>query len=454
MKIAVRILSLIVLISSTSLFAQDNIFNGVWQGKLAVSGQELRIVFHITQTEDGKYTASMDSPDQGAKGIPVNSVEINNTEITLNLISIGGLFTGELQDDKQTIKGNWTQGGYTFPLVLRINETAPAPVRPQEPRAPFPYHEQEIKITNPEQGNTIAGTFTFPKGAGSYPAVILITGSGAQDRDETIFGHKPFWVLADYLTCKGFAVFRYDDRGVNSSTGNLSVSTIEDLSTDVLAAVNYLKKQSAVNPQKIGLIGHSEGGLTASLAAAENTDIAFVVLMAAPGIIGSEIICDQVGDITRLQGASEEEVRQNMNLQRKILDIVKQEKDSRIAMKKLKDVVHADKHAQIKILLSPKYRSLISFDPALVLINVKCPVLALIGSKDIQVKAGKNLDAISKILKAGGNTDFQTKEILGVNHLFQTAETGAVSEYGRIEETISSRVLEVISDWLKNKTGI
>ncbi len=295
---------------------------------------------------------------------------------------------------------------------------------------------------------------TYPKDKKRHAALILISGSGAQDRDETIFGHKPFLLLADYLTRQGFAVFRYDDRGVNASSGKLTTSTLYDLSTDVLTIVQRLKKLTMIDTVKIGLLGHSEGGLVAALSASDNKGIAYVVLMASPGIVGSEVICDQVGALSKLAGLSTEEVQKNMAQQRRILDIVKQEKNQTVAAKKLKDVIPPSKQAQIKILLSTKYRSLITFDPASVLINVGCPVLALNGSKDIQVAAKKNLDAIAAILQRGGNTDFQTKEIAEVNHLFQTAQTGAISEYGTIKETMNPVVLEIVGEWLKQKTGI
>ncbi len=453
MKLSLKAAGIIMLIFGTSLFAQD-VFNGIWQGKLAISGQGLRIVFHISQDENGSFKATMDSPDQGARGIAVDEVIINETELELKLTSIGGAFKGTLKEDGQTIDGTWTQSGYSFPLCLSINGSPENAPQKKKIKAVVPYSEKELSILNEPQGNTIAGTLTFPKDKKRHPALILISGSGAQDRDETILGHKPFLVLADYLTRKGFAVFRYDDRGVNGSSGKLATSTLEDLSTDVLTIVQYLKKLDMIDTGKIGLLGHSEGGLVASLSAAEDKNITFVVLMASPGIVGSEVICDQVGALSKLAGLSPELVQKNITEQRKILDIVKQEKNDTIAAKKLEEVVPPAKHAQIKILLSAKYRSLISFDPASVLINVDCPVLALNGSKDIQVEAKKNLDAIAAVLQKGGNTDFQTKEIAGVNHLFQTAQTGAVSEYGTIKETLKPAVLEIINEWLKQKTGI
>jgi pimeloyl-ACP methyl ester carboxylesterase len=446
-------LTLLSLITALLFFvhasAQDINLPGTWQGKLEVSGQELRIVFNISQNEDGGFSAKMDSPDQGAANIPVSSVLVDEREITLNVKSINGVYKGTLQDDNQTIKGAWTQSGYEFPLNLKKGGIAPPISRPQEPKRPFPYEEKEVLIKNSEQGISLSGILTLPKSSGPHAAIILISGSGAQDRDETILGHKPFFVLSDYLTRRGFAVLRYDDRGVGGSTGKLSTSTNEDLATDVIAAVNYLKELGNIDKNKIGLIGHSEGGIIAQLTAVKIPGISFIVLMAAPGINGLEIICDQAAYSSRAYGLNEEVVLQNVALQRKILEIVKNEKDNKIAAKKLNDLLPENKKSQIKILLSVKYRSLISFDPAPVLQKVKCPVLAINGGKDSQVNSKKNLEAIAGALSKGGNTNYSTQEIPNVNHLFQTANTGSVSEYGKIEETISPKVLELIVTWLQ-----
>jgi pimeloyl-ACP methyl ester carboxylesterase len=391
----------------------------------------------------------MDSPDQGATNIPVTEVLISEKEITLKVKSIGGIYQGNMQDDKQTIKGVWTQNKYQFSLNLTKSTTAPEVNRPQEPKKPYPYDEKDISIRNSEQGITLTGTFTFPKNTVARAAIILISGSGAQDRDETIFVHKPYLVLSDFLTRKGFAVLRYDDRGVGGSTGSLSNSTIDDLSTDVIAAVNYIKTTENFDMNNIGLIGHSEGGWVASLVAAKIPDISFIILLATPGISGLEIVCDQVENLNKTMGLKEDVVRQNVALQRRILEIVKNEKDDKIATEKLIDLVPENKKAQIKTLISVKYRSMISFDPQSVLKVVKCPVLALNGEKDIQVNSSKNLKAISVALKEGGNTNYITQEIPHVNHLFQTSKTGLISEYGKIEETISNNVLELIEDWIQ-----
>lgn len=447
---SLTLLSLItVIFFFTHANAQDINLSGAWQGKLQLPGQELRIVFKISQDEKGQFSAKMDSPDQGATNIPVSAVTLNERAITLNIKSIGGMYKGILQDGNQTIQGKWKQGGYEIPLNLNKIIVVPEIRRPQEPKKPFPYEEKEVTIKNSEQGISLAGTLTTPKSTGPHAAIILISGSGAQDRNETIFGHKPFFVLADYLTRRGFAVLRYDDRGVGGSTGNLSTSSIGDLATDVIAAVNYLKKLDNIDKKKIGLTGHSEGGMIASMVAVKIPDIAFIVLMAAPGIDGLELICDQVTNIGRANGLNKQTILQNVALQRKILEVVKNEKNDAIAAKKLSDLLPENKKSQVKTLLSAKYRSFISCDPRNVLNQVKCPVLAANGEKDIQVNSKKNLGAIADALKEGGNTNYLTQEIPHVNHLFQTADTGLISEYGKIEETISTGVLELIGSWIQ-----
>ena len=446
---------LCLLISGFLLFiqtyAQDVQYPGIWQGKLQLPGQELRIVFNISKNQNGQLIAKMDSPDQGATNIPVTEVLANEKEIILKVNSIGGVYKGNMQNDKQTIKGLWKQNNYQFSLNLSKVTSAPEVKRPQEPIKSYPYDEKDISIINPEQGITLAGTFTFPKNKIARAAIILISGSGAQDRDETIFGHKPYLVLADYLTRKGFAVLRYDDRGIGGSTGSLSNSTIEDLSTDMIAAVKYLKTSENFDKCNIGLIGHSEGGWIASLVATKIPDISFLILLATPGISGLEIVCDQIANLNSAMELKEDVVRQNVALQRSILEIVKNEKDDKIATEKLTDLVPENKQAQIKTLISVKYRSMISFDPKSVLKRVKCPVLALNGEKDIQVNSSKNLKAISVALEEGGNTTYLTQEIPLVNHLLQTANTGLISEYAKIEETISHHVLELIGDWIQTR---
>jgi pimeloyl-ACP methyl ester carboxylesterase len=439
---------------------------GIWQGALKVPGGELKIVFKIFKAENGSLQATMDSPDQGAFDIPTSKVSFENDSLRIEASSIGGLYQGKVKLDFSTIDGQWQQSGMTFPLDLEKVEQAPKLNRPQEPQKPYPYIEEEVSYQNQSAGITLAGTLTLPDSVGKFPAVILITGSGAQDRDETIFGHRPFLVLADYLTRQGIAVLRVDDRGVGGSTGDVSNSTSEDFATDVLAGINYLKTRSQINPEQIGLIGHSEGGIVAPMVAAQSNDVAFIVLMAGTGLTGEEILYLQADLIGRASGASDSSIEKNRASQQQIFSVLKNEKDDSVMVSKLQKIIketltqisaeekkaigEADKYidAQIKQITSPWFRFFQTFDPKKALIDVKCPVLAINGELDLQVPPQENLAAIEAALKAGGNSQVTTKILPNLNHLFQTSETGSPAEYVKIEETFSPVALKVIGDWI------
>ncbi len=298
----------------------------------------------------------------------------------------------------------------------------------------------------------------------------MITGSGSQDRDETIFNHKPFLVIADFLTRRGIAVLRVDDRGVGKSTGSPAKATSKDFVGDVLSGVDYLKSRKEINHDQIGLIGHSEGGLIAPMAAVESPDVAFIVLMAGPGLTGEQILYKQSALIGKVDGKSDEEISQNLDLMKKLYHVVKDEKDSAVASVKLHKVFDnyyeslSDKEKkeiknsgqnfdlQIKTIMSPWFRYFLTYNPVPVLEKVKCPVLAINGSKDLQVPPEEDLAAIKKALEEGGNKNFEVKELPGLNHLFQPAKTGSPLEYGKIEETISPEALKIMCDWILKVT--
>lgn len=444
---------------------------GIWMGNLTVpGGLELRIVFNISINPDGSINASMDSPDQGVSGIPVESVSYKNGNLNLGVKSIPGSFEGIYQENNKTIEGEWKQAGSVFPLVLNRIEKAPETHREQDPIKPYPYTEEEVVYENKEAGVKLAGTLTLPQSEGPFPAVILITGSGQQNRNEEIAGHRPFLVLSDYLTRKGIAVLRVDDRGIGGSTGNVSQDTTVDFAGDVLTGVEYLKSRKEIDPSQIGLIGHSEGGLIAPMVAIKSPDIAFIVLMAAPGVTGEEILYMQSDRITRAEGASNETIVQNEALMRRIYSVVKEEKNNIAAEEELREILrteiantseqktessgHSEAviDAQVTALTSPWMRFFLTYDPRPTLMKVKCPVLAITGEKDLQVPPEENLRAIDDALKAGGNKDYVVKELPGLNHLFQTAKTGSPSEYAKIEETISPDALEIIGNWILEHT--
>ncbi|MCK4322618.1 alpha/beta hydrolase [candidate division WOR-3 bacterium] len=465
--LALLILTGVTLVSPQELYAKvvEDV-KGIWQGTLEVSGVELRIVFKISLDPDGALTAAMDSPDQGITDIPVSEVIIEDGNLIINVKAIQGVYEGKLKEDGTTIEGQWKQSGVSLPLILEKVEEAPEISRPQEPKKPYPYDEEEVIYENKNASIKLAGTLTLPRTEGPFPTVLLISGSGAQDRNETVFEHRPFLVLADYLTRCGIAVLRMDDRGVGGSSGVFEEATSKDFAGDVLTGVEYLKSHKEINPEQIGLIGHSEGGIIAPMVAEESEDVAFILLLAGTGLPGEEILYLQGALIARTGGTSEEEIAKNRAVQEQIFSVLKKEEDNEIAEKKLRIIyenalvelseeekeslgdLEAYIESQIQMVLSPWFRFFLTYDPKHALKKVKCPVLAIIGEKDLQVPPKENLEAIEEALKAGGNEDYTLKELKGLNHLFQNAETGYPSEYGKIEETISPSALRFMGDWI------
>lgn len=470
-RITLLIVVLVVLglIVPTLVYSDEGI-EGIWQGALKVPGTEIRVVFKISKKTDVILTATMDSPDQGAKDIPVDEVTFENDNLRLEVKSILGVFEGKFEEDGLTIEGEWKQAGQSLPLVLKRVDKAPEFRRPQEPKKPYPYEEEEIIYENEKAGIKLAGTLTLPRMEGLFPAVLLISGSGPQDRNETVFNHRPFLVLADHLTRRGIAVLRVDDRGVEGSTGDFSQATSEDFASDVFAGIQYLKSRKEINPEQIGLIGHSEGGVIAPIVAIQSPDVAYIVLMAGTGLTGEEILYLQGALIRKAEGKSDEEIAEGRVLQERIFAVVKHEKDSTVAKNELRKILEdaltelseqekkamgdpeAFLESQIQGVLSPWFRYFLTYDPKPTLMKVKCPVLAINGEKDLQVPPKENLEAIEEALKAGENKHYTIKELSNLNHLFQTAQTGSPSEYLTIEETMSSTALKTIADWILEQT--
>lgn len=447
-------------------------FAGVWQGSLRISVIELRLLVMLNKSETGELAGTMDSLDQNAKGIPISKAEENGRSLLFEIAAIGGSYNGELSEDGSEIAGEWEQGGQKMALILKRLEKAPDLGRPQEPKKPYPYAEEEVAFENQDAGITLAGTLTIPRSQGPHPAVVLLTGSGPQDRDEAIMGHRPFLVLADYLTRQGIAVLRFDDRGVGKSGGSFGKATNLDFTSDALAAVAYLKGRSEVDSKHIGLLGHSEGGITAPRAAVQSKDVAFIGLLAGVGVPMEELLFRQGQDIARTMGADEKALAKQTEIQRRIFSIARENggdanaedairsvleeatADLTPEQKKSLGVTDANIKSQAKMVLSTWFRDILSYDPRPILQRVKCPVLAINGEKDLQVAAKPNLEAIRDAVQKGGNMNVLTVELPGLNHLFQECKTGAISEYGQIEETINPAALKVISDWIREKTGL
>ena len=450
--------SILLLVAAQLAMAQGGPgVEGNWMGTLDTGPVKLRLALKVAKSAEGSLSATMDSLDQGAKDLPVTSIAQNGMAVKLEMRRIGGGYEGKLNAAGSEMSGTWTQGGASLPLVFRRVDKPPVLSRPQEPKKPYPYSEVEVTYENKAGGAKLAGTLTLPPGNGPFPAVLLITGSGQQDRDEALMGHRPFLVLADHLTRKGIAVLRVDDRGVGGSTGEVKNATSEDFAGDVLAGVEFLKNRGKpIDAHKIGLIGHSEGGMIAPMVAARSRDVAFIVMMAGDGVPGDEILMAQVELLSKAAGVPADAISKNLELERQVLAIVKQESDPKAREARLREWKEKSAPqtpaAQLQAVMTPWMRFFVTYDPATALRKVTCPALALNGELDLQVPADLNLPAIEKALKAGGNRDHQIVKLPKLNHLFQTTQTGAVDEYARIEETIAPVALETMSAWILRHT--
>jgi fermentation-respiration switch protein FrsA (DUF1100 family) len=441
---------------------------GDWLGTLQAGGTELRIAFHFA-SEDGSVTGTMDSLDQSATGITVADVRLAGRTVSLTVPSAGGRYEGQLSDDGQRIDGTWSQGPNQLPLVLDRTDALPAPERPQEPTEPLPYDALEVSFGHGTTGAELAGTLTLPRAEGPVPGVVLVSGSGPQDRDETVFGHRPFLVLADHLTRSGIAVLRYDDRGVGASGGDFASATSRDFADDAGAAVSYLRRRPEVARDLVGIVGHSEGGLIAPMVAVEDPELAFIVLLAGPGLTGEQILYRQ-GELIALAGGTPPRlVEVNRATQERLFAVVREEEDVSAARTRM-EAVFSDFFAslsardlaalgvtgdpteyasrQIDQILTPWFRFFLTYDPVPTLRRVQIPVLALNGEKDLQVPSKENLQAIEDALRGGGNADVTARELPGLNHLFQTSATGSPSEYYGIEETMSPAALAAVTEWI------
>lgn len=436
------------------LFAQVGGIEGEWQGTLNTGTLKMRLAFHVTKDANG-YSTKIDSIDQGVKGIPVAKTTFDGGKVHMDIPGIQGNFDGTLTADGKQIQGTFTQGA-GLPLTLeRVGKIAELK-RPQEPKPPFPYDATEVTYEN--DGIKLAGTLTTPKTGGPFAAALMITGSGPQDRDESLMGHKPFWVIADFLTRHGVAVLRVDDRGMGKSTGKSTQTTIQEMAKDVLAGVAFLKTRKEIDAKRIGVIGHSEGGIVGPLAAAQSPDISFVILLAGTGVTGEQVLYLQSEMIEQSMGLGDAAVAANRKIQELIFNTLRTEQgaDTMAAIAKLKEAWKSQYggdapraiEVQFESITQPELRSFLFYDPAETLKKLKVPVLALNGSRDVQVPAKQNLPAIVTALTAGGNPDVTAVELPGLNHLFQHCKTCAPAEYGDLEETFSPEAMEIMAQWL------
>ncbi|HEX6371177.1 MAG TPA: alpha/beta fold hydrolase [Longimicrobium sp.] len=438
---------------------------GSWGGVLTGGATRLRLKLIVQPTGD-ELSATFVSVDQGGASFPA-TVEVRADSVIVDAGMVGAAYHAVLSADGDTLTGTWTQGPGSLPLVMvRGADAAMAVSRPQEPRRPFPYREEEVSYAS-AAGVRLAGTLTLPAGEGPHPAVLLVTGSGPQDRDETIYSHRPFAVLADYLTRRGIAVLRVDDRGMGESTGSFGAADSEDFADDALAGVRFLDARRDIGP--VGIIGHSEGGMIAPMVAARAPEVRFVVLMAGPGIPIREAMLLQSDRVLRAYSLPDSLVRRLTQLQGELYAAMLAEPDSAALEARLREVGtrflatlspqeqalpglrSADVSASVRLLVTPWWRWFVRYDPGPALRRVTVPVLALNGSLDVQVVADENLAGLRQALS--GNPDATVEKLEGLNHLFQTAVTGAPGEYGQIEETLAPAVLQRIGDWIVGRVG-
>lgn len=430
------------------VFSQN--ITGSWYGNLDVHGQKLPLVFHIDK-DGNELKSTFDSPTQGAKGIPIKNTLFENDELKFVAPDLGITFTGRFNAEK--IEGTFTQSGLNFPLILTRNEKTTVVNRPQTPKPPFNYNSDDVTFINEKEGNLLAGTIAEPKNfKKNQPILVMITGSGAQNRNEEMFEHQPFWVIADYLAKKGIATLRLDDRGIGGSEKGKDGATSVDFASDINSAVNYLVKNGY---KKIGLIGHSEGGMIAPMVANTNKKVKFLVLLAAPGIPIIDLTLDQNKKLAESANLPQAAIDEVLAIKSKTFTYAKryEGKDfkadfTKYLQENYSNMPAPERVAYIDQMSSPWFQYFIKFNPNDYLSKVKIPVLAVDGSLDLQVSAKENLAGIKNSMTKAGNKNFEIVEFEGLNHLFQTAKTGNPSEYGQIEETFSPKVLDKISSWI------
>ena len=446
---------LLVLAAFVNATAQD--ITGSWTGKLDIMGTKLNLVFNITKGSDGKIGCTLDSPDQGAKGIPAEITVTDGTAVKITIQQLAVVYEGRLADGM--LKGQFTQNGFSFPLEMKPGTVKQN--RPQTPQPPYPYTTEEVTFTNSDDNATLSGTMTYPTGfdkqkKGTVPVVIMVTGSGQQNRDEEIFGHKPFYVIADMFARYGVATLRYDDRGVDRSTGNAAEATTMTNMHDAMAGIDFLHKDGRFG--RIGMVGHSEGGTIAFMSASEYPDnLDFIVSMAGAAVRGDSIIVSQNRAALEYAGMPQADINSYCLLLDKVLEYRVEHGSILTDGTSVIDSLAESENVSLpvpalqnlsKVLTSPSpwMDQFLSLDPQKYIPNVKCPVLAINGSLDKQVDAKTNLGAIRRLLPK--NEESVIKEYPSMNHLFQHCKSGDVAEYAAIEETMSYEVREEMAFWI------
>ncbi len=446
-----------------------------WSGILNAGAQKIELRLNLIQHTDKTFASNWDIPAQKAKGLSSSKTELLNNKLSIEIKMIGATYVGSINLSGDKIEGTWSQSGMNFPFNLvpfKEGQTELIIVKPQTPKAPFAYQVKDFVYEGVDTKLSYGTTITYPSDNTKHPLIILITGSGKQDRDETIFDHKPFAVIADYLTKKGYAVMRVDDRGTGKSTGDFSKSTTADFALDVQEHIRYAKNLPMIDSSKIGLLGHSEGGIIAPMVAIKNKSVAFIILMAGPGIEITELMALQNEMVLKSAGISQDAINAYIPLYKKLMktiiavDSIKDaiststemikdwynttDKNLALLTTNIKSASDINKFATImsETLLTKWWKYFASYNPQIALQKIKCPVLAMNGSADIQVAADANLKGIEVSLKKAKNNKLTVKKFEGLNHLFQNCTKCTVAEYGELETTIEPEVLEYIYQWL------
>ncbi|MBW3468071.1 alpha/beta hydrolase family protein [Arthrospiribacter ruber] len=440
---------------------------GSWEGTLDVMGNKLPLIFRFEQSDE-QWKGFMDSPSQGARNIALTKVLVVGNMLTFEHLAGGILYEGILMGDM--VNGTFKQSGMSFPLNLNkmqeMEKASESRIRSQTPEAPFPYAEREIEFASETDNVKLKGTLTIPEGNGPFPGVILVTGSGPQDRNSTIFEHEPFWVIADYLSRNGIVVLRFDERGVGGSEGDFGSATSRDFKLDAQSGMKYLQDLQEVDISEIGMLGHSEGGMIAWMVAAEkeNSSVDFVISLAGPVVSIPQLMAKQTEDISRSTGNSEELVASQVALNTKFYELIKKygevEKIKEMVPELVKEVLDTHelpeeiKAQQAASLTSTLTSSLnpwlvyfIQYEPESDINKIQIPTMAAFGGKDIQVNAAQNANKLISLFE-GKEELLRLKVYDDLNHLFQKAETGSISEYIEIEETFNEQVLRDILDFI------
>ncbi len=470
----VNAVPLIRLSADPKLPAEIGSLEGSWEGTICVSDlAKLRLVLQLSHSQAGPLIGTLSTPEQNVIGLQIQSMTFQEGTLRFRLSKLGAEFAGTLEPSGMAIAGQWRQSGNVFPVILaKVDPIAGRHSRPQTPTRPLRHPEEEVTYKSDAGKTKLAGTLTVPAIRGKHPAVILISGSGPQDRDSTLWGHKPFLVLADYLANLGIATLRVDDRGVGASTGDTWTATSADLADDVLQGVCFLARRHDIDPQHIGLLGYSEGGLVGAIAATRSEKISFLVMIGTPGLPLEQVLETQRRHVRRRAHTPRDTTHWEEQLVGSLLDVIKTETDARQTMAAMQMViqraltelpateatrleqVRAIVEAQATLIRTPWFRFLLSVDPRALLHRVECPVLAVNGTRDWQVDAKSNLMEIERALRAGGNDHVAIKRLRNLNHILQTTRNGELSDYADIQETIAPTALKLIGNWIAQQARI